>query len=48
MSQKNGNEENFARDIAMTRACLFLFERGVQHWVIAETGNFITFLFDTS
>ncbi|KXO75018.1 hypothetical protein AYJ56_11180 [Brucella anthropi] len=48
MSQKNGNRENFARDIDMTRACLFLFEGGVQHWVMAETGNFITFLFNRS
>ncbi|MEJ5021655.1 hypothetical protein WH297_18250 [Ochrobactrum vermis] len=48
MSQKGGNNENFARDIDMTRACLFLFVGGVQRWVVAETGNFITFLFNTS
>ncbi|MBB4092230.1 hypothetical protein [Brucella pecoris] len=48
MSQKTGKGENVARDIDMTRACLFLFVEGVQHWVMAETEKFITFLFNTT
>lgn len=37
MSRKTKNSENFARDIDMTRACIFLFGEGVQMSLQAET-----------